>query len=130
MLDRELLESQLAEFPLFTYGFIAPTELDFTERVRGQCGDLPGQMSCLCRLPDDRHHHRGLGHCKRGRSVGYQRRPRNHYHRGGGADAPAGDRALHTVHRGLRHLRKMRLFGRSALPVPGKNASLRGESRH
>lgn len=37
MLDRELLESQLAEFPLFTYGFIAPTELDFTERVRYIC---------------------------------------------------------------------------------------------
>ena len=37
MLNRELLENQLAEFPLFTYGFIAPTELDFTERVRYIC---------------------------------------------------------------------------------------------
>ena len=41
MLDRELLESQLADFPLFVYGFIDPTELEFTQRVRFVC-----QMEC------------------------------------------------------------------------------------
>ena len=38
MLNRELLENQLAEFPLFTYGFIDPGELEFTQRVRMICG--------------------------------------------------------------------------------------------
>ena len=38
MLNRELLENQLAEFPLFTYGFIDPKELEFTQRVRMICG--------------------------------------------------------------------------------------------
>ena len=37
MLNRELLENQLAEFPLFAYGFIDPNTLDFTERVRYIC---------------------------------------------------------------------------------------------
>ena len=37
MMDKALLESQLAEFPLFAYGFIDPKELDFTERVRYIC---------------------------------------------------------------------------------------------
>ena len=37
MLNRELLESQLAEFPLFSYGFLDPKELEFTPRVRFIC---------------------------------------------------------------------------------------------
>ena len=37
MLNRELLENQLAEFPLFAYGFVDPQALDFTERVRYIC---------------------------------------------------------------------------------------------
>ncbi len=37
MLNRELLESQLAEFPLFVYGFLDPKDLDFTQRVRYIC---------------------------------------------------------------------------------------------
>ena len=37
MLNREVLENQLAEFPLFAYGFIDPKTLDFTERVRYIC---------------------------------------------------------------------------------------------
>ena len=37
MLDKELLESQLAELPLLGYGFIDPASLDFTERVRYIC---------------------------------------------------------------------------------------------
>ena len=37
MLNKKLLENQLAEFPLFAYGFIHPKELDFTERVRYIC---------------------------------------------------------------------------------------------
>ena len=37
MLDKELLESQLSEFPLFGYGFVEPARLDFTERVRFIC---------------------------------------------------------------------------------------------
>ena len=37
MLNRELLENQLAEFPLFAYGFLDPQTLDFTERVRYIC---------------------------------------------------------------------------------------------
>ena len=37
MLNRALLENQLAEFPLFAYGFIDPATLDFTQRVRYIC---------------------------------------------------------------------------------------------
>ena len=37
MLNRELLEAQLAEFPLFAYGFINPKTLEFTQRVRFIC---------------------------------------------------------------------------------------------
>lgn len=37
MLNRELLEEQLTAFPLFTYGFVDPKMLDFTERVRYIC---------------------------------------------------------------------------------------------
>ena len=37
MLNRELLENQLAEFPLFAYGFVDPKSLDFTQRVRYIC---------------------------------------------------------------------------------------------
>ena len=37
MLNKELLEAQLAEFPLFSYGFIDPNILDFTQRVRYIC---------------------------------------------------------------------------------------------
>jgi predicted metal-binding protein len=37
MLNRELLENQLAEFPLFAYGFIDPKTLEFTQRVRYIC---------------------------------------------------------------------------------------------
>lgn len=37
MLNKELLENQLAEFPLFSYGFIDPKTLDFTQRVRYIC---------------------------------------------------------------------------------------------
>ena len=37
MLNKELLENQLAEFPLFCYGFVDPNRLDFTQRVRFIC---------------------------------------------------------------------------------------------
>ena len=37
MLNKALLENQLAEFPLFSYGFIDPNSLDFTQRVRYIC---------------------------------------------------------------------------------------------
>ena len=37
MLNKALLENQLAEFPLFSYGFIDPKSLDFTQRVRYIC---------------------------------------------------------------------------------------------
>ena len=37
MLNRELLENQLAEFPLYAYGFINPKTLEFTQRVRFIC---------------------------------------------------------------------------------------------
>ena len=37
MLNREILENQLAEFPLFAYGFLDPKTLDFTQRVRHIC---------------------------------------------------------------------------------------------
>ncbi len=37
MLDHALLESQLAELPLYSYGFIDPAALDFTDRVRFIC---------------------------------------------------------------------------------------------
>ena len=37
MLDKELLESRLAELPLYSYGFLDPATLDFTDRVRFVC---------------------------------------------------------------------------------------------
>lgn len=37
MFNRELLEQQLAELPLFQYFFVNPDELLFTERVRYVC---------------------------------------------------------------------------------------------
>ena len=37
MLNREILENQLAEFPLFAYGFLDPKKLEFTQRVRYIC---------------------------------------------------------------------------------------------
>ena len=37
MLNKELLEQQLSELPLFQYAFIASEELVFTERVRHIC---------------------------------------------------------------------------------------------
>ena len=37
MLNKELLESQLAELPLYVYEFIDPAELEFSERVRWIC---------------------------------------------------------------------------------------------
>lgn len=37
MLDKEKLQAQLAQLPLYIYGFIDPNELEFSERVRWIC---------------------------------------------------------------------------------------------
>ena len=37
MLDRELLEAQLSELPLYIYGIIDPKQLEFSDRVRWIC---------------------------------------------------------------------------------------------
>ncbi|MBQ7924810.1 MAG: DUF2284 domain-containing protein [Lachnospiraceae bacterium] len=37
MMDKALLEQQLAELPLYAYYFISPEQLEFTERVRWIC---------------------------------------------------------------------------------------------
>lgn len=37
MMDREKLEQQLAELPLYAYFFIEPKELEFSERIRWIC---------------------------------------------------------------------------------------------
>ena len=37
MLNKELLEQQLAELPLYVYEFIDPRELEFSQRVRWIC---------------------------------------------------------------------------------------------
>ena len=37
MLDRDYLETQLAELPLFSYHFFDPQQLDFTQRIRWIC---------------------------------------------------------------------------------------------
>ena len=37
MLDKELLESQLAELPLYCYFFVDTEELEFSERIRYIC---------------------------------------------------------------------------------------------
>ena len=37
MLDRELLESQLSELPLYIYHFMTPGELEFSDRIRWIC---------------------------------------------------------------------------------------------
>ena len=36
-MNRELLESQLAEFPLYAYFYIKPEELEFSSRIRWIC---------------------------------------------------------------------------------------------
>ena len=37
MLNKELLEAQLAELPLYVYEFIDPSKLEFSERIRWIC---------------------------------------------------------------------------------------------
>lgn len=37
MLDREKLESELSQLPLYTYHFIAPDDLEFAQRIRYIC---------------------------------------------------------------------------------------------
>ena len=37
MMDREKLEEQLSQLPLYTYHFIAPEDLEFNERIRWIC---------------------------------------------------------------------------------------------
>lgn len=37
MLNRELLESQLCDLPLYIYHFFQPSELDFSDRIRYIC---------------------------------------------------------------------------------------------
>ena len=37
MMDREMLEQQLAELPLYAYEFIDPRELEFSQRIRHIC---------------------------------------------------------------------------------------------
>lgn len=37
MLDRELLEAQLSQLPLYIYGFVDPGDLEFSDRVRWIC---------------------------------------------------------------------------------------------
>ena len=37
MLNRELLEQQLSELPLYVYHFMTPRELEFSERIRWIC---------------------------------------------------------------------------------------------
>ncbi|MBR5294324.1 MAG: DUF2284 domain-containing protein, partial [Oscillospiraceae bacterium] len=37
MLNKELLEAQLSELPLYVYHFMDPKELEFTQRVRWIC---------------------------------------------------------------------------------------------
>ena len=37
MLNKEILEAALAELPLYTYQFITPDDLEFTDRVRWIC---------------------------------------------------------------------------------------------
>ena len=37
MMDTSLLEAQLADLPLYTYHFIAPEQLEFSDRIRWIC---------------------------------------------------------------------------------------------
>ena len=37
MLNKELLKSQLSELPLYTYHFISPEDLEFSDRIRWIC---------------------------------------------------------------------------------------------
>ena len=81
MLNKELLEQELTQLPLYTYAFVDPRNLEFSDRVRWICehecpmygkswacppgvGSVAGQVPCLPGVPDDRHHHRGDGHLR------------------------------------------------------------------
>lgn len=49
MLNKEVLEQQLLELPLYQYAFIKTEELTFTERVRQVCRECPmygGSWAC------------------------------------------------------------------------------------
>ena len=37
MLDKEKLEANLAELPLYTYQFLTPNDLEFADRIRWIC---------------------------------------------------------------------------------------------
>lgn len=37
MLNRELLEEQMADLPLYTYTYLTPEQLDFSDRIRWIC---------------------------------------------------------------------------------------------
>ncbi|MBP3479949.1 MAG: DUF2284 domain-containing protein, partial [Oscillospiraceae bacterium] len=37
MMDKALLEQQLSQLPLYTYHFITPNELEFSDRIRWIC---------------------------------------------------------------------------------------------
>ena len=37
MMDKTLLEQQLSQLPLYTYHFITPEDLEFSDRIRWIC---------------------------------------------------------------------------------------------
>ena len=143
MLNKELLEQQLAELPLYVYEFIDPAKLEFSDRIRWICEHecpmygktwacppaVGSVSSCRCKCGS-------YGSCLMISTIvevadisdidatlatrGDHETVTNQV-RGG---------TLCAVHRGLRRMRPLRVLRWGALSVPGSDAPLRGKPRH
>ena len=144
MIDKAAIEQQLAELPLFQYDWIETSELVFSERVRYICQTQCPMYNTTWACPP------AVGtveECKArclsypealmmtsitevsDRDARHPRAPRGAHPASTGHDCRAGRGDPRTFHRGLRHLSKMRLPGRT-VPSPGPDVPLCGEPGH
>jgi len=149
MMDLTLLEEQLSQLPLYMYSYIDPKGLEFSDRIRYICqaecpmygktwACPPGvgpvdtcKATCLsynrCLLIGTITEVEDIADIEAGLAT-----------RGDHEEVTNQVRDLfrqqgiepYILHRSLRHLRPLRLLGWPALPLPGKDAPLRGEPRH
>ena len=63
MMDRALLERQLAELPIAQYAFFATEELEFSARIRTVC-ETECPRCGLARLPSERWRRAGRAACR------------------------------------------------------------------
>ena len=122
MIDKAAIEQQLAELPLFQYDWITTSELVFSERVRYICQTQCPMYNTTWACPP------AVGtveECK-ARCLSY---PEALMMTSITEVSDIGRGDPRTFHRGLRHLSKMRLPGRT-VPSPGPDVPLCGEPGH